>query len=76
MQKGLAMLQRVTGILPPEKVLDGEVRRLDDLAIAGGSSSDIWRALWLEEQPVIIFAPVVLIELTIDIGRSQRYEKR
>lgn len=53
MQRGLAMLHRMTAILPSDKVLDGEVRRLDDLAVAGGSSSDIWRGLWLEEEKVL-----------------------
>ncbi|KAF9444681.1 hypothetical protein P691DRAFT_807000 [Macrolepiota fuliginosa MF-IS2] len=49
-QRGMAMLHRMTAILPPNKILNGEVRRMDNLAIAGGSSSDIWRGLWLEAE--------------------------
>ncbi|KAF9444679.1 kinase-like protein [Macrolepiota fuliginosa MF-IS2] len=54
MQRGLAMLHRMTAIPPSNKILDGEVRKTDNLAIAGGSSSDIWRGLWLDEMKVAL----------------------
>jgi hypothetical protein len=46
----------MTAILPPLKVLDGEIVKLDDIPVAGGTYSDIWLGRWLDEEKVFIFA--------------------
>jgi hypothetical protein len=53
-QRGLLNLHRLTGIPPSVKVLNGEVTKVGDLAIAGGTYSDIWIGAWLGEKKVII----------------------
>ncbi|KAL1745442.1 kinase-like domain-containing protein [Schizophyllum fasciatum] len=49
LQHGLVELHNRTGIPPYIKRLDGEVKRDDTVAIAGGSNSDIWRGTWMRE---------------------------
>lgn len=51
-QRGLINLHRETGIPPTVKVLNNEVRRIGELAVAGGFWSDIWQGLWLDEEKV------------------------
>lgn len=51
-QRGLINIHRLTGIPPSVKVLNGEVRKTGDLAIAGGTYSDIWLGKWLGEEKV------------------------
>jgi hypothetical protein len=53
-QRGLLNLHRLTGIPPSVKVLNGEVTKSSDLAIAGGTYSDIWLGAWLGEKKVTI----------------------
>ncbi len=48
------MLHRMTDILPHDKVLDGTVKKIDDYPLVGGSASDIWRGIWLEEEKVAL----------------------
>lgn len=69
LQRGLAMLHRMTAILPPDKVLDGTVRKLDDYAVVGGSASDIWRGIWLEEEKVALKG---LRNVKVDDLRAQK----
>ncbi|KAF8892661.1 kinase-like domain-containing protein [Infundibulicybe gibba] len=49
-------LHRKTGVLPAVKVLDGEVIREGEAAIAGGTYSDIWIGKWLGEETVALKA--------------------
>lgn len=51
-QRGLINLHRVTGIPPSVKVLNGEVTKEGELAVAGGTYSDIWLGTWLGEEKV------------------------
>ena len=51
-QRGLINLHRETGIPPSIKVLNGEVVRKGDFAVAGGAYSDIWVGMWLGEEKV------------------------
>lgn len=51
-QRGLIQLHELTGIPPSIKLMNGEVRRLGDLAVAGGTYSDIWQGLWLGQKKV------------------------
>jgi serine/threonine protein kinase len=51
-QRGLINLHRETGIPPTIKVLNGEVSKTGELAVAGGTYSDIWLGLWLREEKV------------------------
>ena len=51
-QRGLINLHRETGIPPTIKVLNGEVYKTEELAVAGGIYSDIWLGLWLGEEKV------------------------
>ena len=51
-QRGLVNLHRETGIPPTIKVLNGEVVRVSELAVAGGTYSDIWVGEWLGEEKV------------------------
>ncbi|CAA7267978.1 unnamed protein product [Cyclocybe aegerita] len=55
-QRGLITLHRETGIPPTIKVLNGEVTKYGDLAIAGGVYSDIWAGKWLGEEKVALKA--------------------
>lgn len=52
-QRGLINLHRETGIPPTIKVLDGEVTKVGELAVAGGTYSDIWVGMWLGEEKVV-----------------------
>jgi hypothetical protein len=51
-QRGLIDLHLTTGIPPTVKILDGEITKQSDLAIAGGTYSDIWLGVWLGERKV------------------------
>lgn len=51
-QRGLIQLHELTGIPPSIKLMNGEVRRIGDLAVAGGTYSDIWQGLWLGQKKV------------------------
>lgn len=51
-QRGLMNLHHVTGIPPTVKVLNGEVTKEGELAVAGGTYSDIWLGTWLGEEKV------------------------
>ncbi|KAJ7582457.1 TKL/TKL-ccin protein kinase [Mycena floridula] len=53
-QRGLLTLHQKTGIAPSVKILDGEVMKLGELPIAGGSDSDIWLGQWLGEEKVAL----------------------
>jgi hypothetical protein len=48
----LINLHRVTGIPPTVKLLNGEVTKEGELAVAGGTYSDIWSGTWLGEEKV------------------------
>ncbi|KAJ3560551.1 hypothetical protein NP233_g10763 [Leucocoprinus birnbaumii] len=54
MQRGLMNLHDLTKIPPTIKVLDGEITREGEIAIAGGTSSDIWRGRWMGQKPVAL----------------------
>ncbi|KAG6861880.1 hypothetical protein C0995_010586 [Termitomyces sp. Mi166 len=51
-QRGLIQLHELTGIPPSIKLMNGEVKRVGDLAVAGGTYSDIWQGLWLGQKKV------------------------
>ena len=51
-QRGLMNLHDLTGIPPLIKILDGEIKKTGELAIAGGPSSDIWCGIWLGQKRV------------------------
>ncbi|KAF9001995.1 kinase-like domain-containing protein [Cyathus striatus] len=55
-QRGLMQLHKSTGIPPAVKILNGEVQKVGDLAVAGGTYSDIWIGVWLGEQKVALKA--------------------
>ncbi|KAG6910902.1 hypothetical protein DXG01_006585 [Tephrocybe rancida] len=55
-ERGLAQLHQLTGIPPSIKLMNGEVKRIGDLAIAGGTYSDIWQGLWLGQKKVALKA--------------------
>ncbi|KAF5386909.1 hypothetical protein D9615_001738 [Tricholomella constricta] len=55
-QRGLVELHNLTGIPPSVKVLNGEVVKVGDLAIAGGTYSDIWEGKWLGVKKVALKA--------------------
>ncbi|GLB35197.1 putative protein tyrosine kinase [Lyophyllum shimeji] len=55
-QRGLFELHQLTGIPPSVKVLNGEVVKIGDLAIAGGTYSDIWQGIWLGKKKVALKA--------------------
>ncbi|KAG5735513.1 Protein kinase byr2 [Termitomyces sp. T112] len=55
-QRGLIQLHELTGIPPSIKLMNGEVIRIGDLAVAGGTYSDIWQGLWLGEKKVALKA--------------------
>jgi len=51
-QRNLINLHRETGIPPTIKRLNGEVMKTSELAVAGGTYSDIWMGVWLGEEKV------------------------
>lgn len=51
-QRSLFDLHRLTGIPPSVKILNGEVHKDGELAITGGTYSDIWLGTWLLEEKV------------------------
>lgn len=51
-QRDLINLHRETGIPPTIKRLNGEVMKTSELAVAGGTYSDIWMGVWLGEEKV------------------------
>jgi len=53
-QRGLMNLHDLTGIPPLVKILDGEIKKTGELAVAGGPSSDIWCGIWLGQKRVRI----------------------
>jgi hypothetical protein len=61
-QRGLINLHRTTGIPPTIKRLDGEVTKLHDQAIAGGTYSDIWLGMWLGEEKVNLYRDAMLVD--------------
>jgi hypothetical protein len=58
LERGLVNLHDLTGILPTIKKLDGEIKKDGDLAVAGGTNSDIWRGRWLGQKHVSSFYPM------------------
>ncbi|KAF5357891.1 hypothetical protein D9756_001785 [Leucocoprinus leucothites] len=54
MKRGLIQLHRMGAVLPAVKVLDGEIVKLDDIPVAGGTYSDIWLGRWLDEEKVAL----------------------
>lgn len=51
-QHGLFKLHQITGIPPSVKILDGEVTKVGELAVTGGTYSDVWQGQWLGEEKV------------------------
>jgi len=51
-QRDLISLHRETGIPPTIKRLNDEVMKTSELAVAGGTYSDIWIGVWLGEEKV------------------------
>lgn len=54
-QRGLMELHRTTGIPPTVKSLNGEIKKLGDLAVTGGTYAEVWVGLWLDQEKVCIF---------------------
>lgn len=57
-------MHHLTGIPPSIKILNGEVVKKGDLAIAGGTYSDIWEGIWLGGEKVnsMIKFPFILFQ--------------
>lgn len=51
-QRGLSQLHYLTGILPTVKILNGMVKKLDQIPVAGGIYSDVYLGYWLGDQKV------------------------
>lgn len=51
-QRALVELHRNTGIPPIVKTLNGEVKKVGDLAVTGGTYSDVWMGTWLGQEKV------------------------
>jgi hypothetical protein len=64
MQRGLINLHRMGAIVPTVKILDGEIVKLDDIPVAGGTYSDIWLGRWFDEEKVLVDALLVMSRLT------------
>jgi hypothetical protein len=47
LQDALFRFHIETGTLPTIKVLNAEISKVEDAAVAGGTYSDIWLGLWL-----------------------------
>ncbi|KAF9496038.1 kinase-like protein [Pleurotus eryngii] len=55
-QRSLMNLHRITGLPPSVKILNGEITKAGDLAVAGGAYSDVWKGKWLGEEEVALKA--------------------
>jgi hypothetical protein len=55
-QRGLFELHRAAGIPPTVKSLNGEVTKMGDLAVTGGTYSDVWIGMWLDAEKVALKA--------------------
>ncbi|KAH8108197.1 TKL/TKL-ccin protein kinase [Cristinia sonorae] len=55
-QRGLSKLHMLTGVLPTVKILNGMVKKLDQIPVAGGVFSDVYLGYWLEDQKVALKA--------------------
>jgi hypothetical protein len=55
-QRGLFELHRAAGIPPTVKSLNGEVTKMGDLAVTGGTYSDVWIGMWLGAEKVALKA--------------------
>jgi hypothetical protein len=55
-QRGLFELHQKTGVPPTVKSLNGEVKKVGDLAVTGGTYSDVWVGLWLGQEKVALKA--------------------
>lgn len=62
-QHGLAKLLKETGILPPEKCLDGNVELVGNVALSGGSACDVYRGIWLGEKEVKLVSRLIYYSL-------------
>ncbi|KIJ99573.1 hypothetical protein K443DRAFT_163937 [Laccaria amethystina LaAM-08-1] len=71
-QRGLINLHRVTGIPPTVKLLNGEVTKEGELAVAGGTYNDIWSGTWLGEEKVALKALRTI--KASDIKAQKRFE--
>ena len=67
-QRGLLLLHENTGIPPSVKILNGEVVRIGDLAVAGGTYSDIWHGEWLGKKKVRLTASSALPSVSLNIS--------
>ncbi|KAF5357102.1 hypothetical protein D9756_006553 [Leucocoprinus leucothites] len=54
MERGLLTLHDMTGIPPTIGILNGEIKKEGEIAIAGGNNSDIWRGRWLGQKQVAL----------------------
>ncbi|KZP29985.1 kinase-like protein [Athelia psychrophila] len=55
-RRGLWELHKLTGVPPTVKILDGEVDKIGDLAVTGGTYSDIWEGKWMGRDKVALKA--------------------
>ncbi|KAG5644520.1 hypothetical protein DXG03_008262 [Asterophora parasitica] len=53
-QRGLFELHNLTGIPPIVKVLNGEIVKVGDVPIAGGTYCDVWEGRWLGKKKVAV----------------------
>lgn len=67
LQDALFQFHIETGTLPTIKVLNAEISKVEDTAVAGGTYSDIWLGLWLGKKKERLSQPsnqtVIDIEL-------------
>jgi len=68
-QRGLLQLHENTGIPPSVKILNGEVVRIGDLAVAGGTYSDIWHGEWLGQKKVCFTVSCAFPIISLNIPR-------
>ena len=72
-EQAVITLHDFTGIPPTIKRLNGEVQRIGDLAVAGGTFSDIWMGLWLGHKKV---PPFSAFKWLVQIANNNRWHLR
>ncbi|KAF7983136.1 hypothetical protein HWV62_24109 [Athelia sp. TMB] len=55
-RRALYELHKLTGVPPSVKILDGEVEKVGELAVTGGTYSDIWEGTWMGQEKVALKA--------------------
>ncbi|KZT02532.1 kinase-like protein [Laetiporus sulphureus 93-53] len=67
----LVNFQRLTGVPPTIKILNGQVKKLGDRPLVWGSYSQVWNGVWLEKIDIVLRVQ----DITVSQGAVARFEE-